>query len=162
MYDGIDMTGVRTTNPAMDWAFADRVRKSWKGKFLIKGMDTREDARLCVEHGIDGILVSNHGGRSLDDVPATITVLPRIAEAVRGRIPIVVDGGIRRGQDAFKALALGATAVALGRPIMYSLALGGWMAVQQVLEQLNSELQAAMRHTGIRNIAEITRKSITV
>jgi isopentenyl diphosphate isomerase/L-lactate dehydrogenase-like FMN-dependent dehydrogenase len=129
---------------------------------ILKGVMSPEMANLAIEHGCAGIQVSNHGGRSLDDVPATITVLPRIAEAVRGRIPIVVDGGIRRGQDAFKALALGATAVALGRPIMYSLALGGWMAVQQVLEQLNSELQAAMRHTGIRNIAEITRKSITV
>ena len=129
---------------------------------ILKGVMSPEMANLAIEHGCAGIQVSNHGGRSLDDVPATITVLPHIADAVRGRIPIVVDGGIRRGQDAFKALALGATAVALGRPIMYSLALGGWMAVQQVLEQLNSELQAAMRHTGVRNIAQITRKSISV
>jgi L-lactate oxidase len=129
---------------------------------ILKGVMSPEMATLAVEHGCAGIQVSNHGGRSLDDVPATITVLPRIAEAVRGRFPIVVDGGIRRGQDVFKALALGASAVALGRPIMYSLALGGWMAVQQVLEQLNGELRAAMRHTGDRNIAEISKKSINV
>ena len=78
MYDGIDMTGVTTQNPAMDWAFADRIRKFWKGKFIIKGIDTREDARLCVEHGIDGILVSNHGGRSTETLRATIEALPEV------------------------------------------------------------------------------------
>ena len=129
---------------------------------ILKGVMSAEVATLAVKHGCAGIQVSNHGGRSLDDVPATITVLPHIAEAVHGAVPIVVDGGIRRGQDVFKALALGANAVALGRPIMYSLALGGWMGVEQVLQQLNSELQAAMRHTGVQNIAEITRKSINV
>jgi lactate oxidase len=129
---------------------------------IPKGVMSPQMAIMAVEHGCAGIQVSNHGGRSLDDVPATISVLPRIAEAVRGRIPIVVDGGIRRGQDVFKALALGANAVALGRPIMYSLALGGWMAVQQVLEHLNGELRAAMRHTGVRNIAEISRQSLNV
>jgi lactate oxidase len=129
---------------------------------IPKGVMSPQMAIMAVEHGCAGIQVSNHGGRSLDDVPATISVLPRIAEAVRGRIPIVVDGGIRRGQDVFKALALGANAVALGRPIMYSLALGGWMAVQQVLEHLNGELRAAMRHTGVRNIAEISKQSLNV
>ena len=129
---------------------------------ILKGVMSAEMATLAIDHGCAGIQVSNHGGRSLDDVPATITVLPRIAEAVRGRIPIVVDGGVRRGQDVFKALALGADAVALGRPILYALSLGGWMAVQQTLEQLNSELQAAMRHTGLRTIAEISKNSINV
>ena len=129
---------------------------------ILKGVMSAEMAIMAIEHGCAGIQVSNHGGRSLDDVPATITILPRIAEAVRGRIPIVIDGGVRRGQDVFKALALGANAVGLGRPIMYSLALGGWMAVQQVLEQLNSELGAVMRHTGLRNIAEISKQSINV
>lgn len=129
---------------------------------ILKGVMSPDMATLAVEHGCVGIQVSNHGGRSLDDVPATITVLPRIADAVHGRITILVDGGIRRGQDVFKALALGASAVGLGRPIMYSLALGGWMAVQQVLNQINGELEAAMRHTGVRNIAEITKKSINV
>jgi lactate oxidase len=142
------------------WDDVAFIQKTSALPVILKGVMSAEMATLAVEHGCSGIQVSNHGGRSLDDVPATITVLPRIAEAVHGRIPIVVDGGIRRGQDAFKALALGATAVGLGRPIMYSLALGGWMAVQQALDQLNGELRAAMRHTGARNIAEISNKSV--
>ena len=108
MYDGINMTGVRTTDPAMDWAFVDRLRKFWKGKFFIKGMDTREDARLCLEHGIDGILVSNHGGRSTETARATLEALPEVVAEVGNRIPVFVDGGFRRGTDVFKALALGA------------------------------------------------------
>ena len=121
MYDGIDMTGVTTQNPAMDWAFVDRLRKSWKGKFIIKGIDTREDARLCLEHGIDGILVSNHGGRSTETLRATIEALPEVVAEVGGRIPVFVDGGFRRGTDVFKALALGAKAVGIGRPMSVGL-----------------------------------------
>ena len=121
MYDGIDMTGVLLQNPAMDWAFADRIRKLWKGKFIIKGMDTREDARLCVEHGIDGILVSNHGGRSTETSRATIEALPEVVAEVGNRIPVFVDGGVRRGTDVFKALALGAKAVGIGRPMLWGL-----------------------------------------
>ena len=105
----------------MDWAFVDRIRKFWKGKFIIKGIDTREDARLCVEHGIDGILVSNHGGRSTETLRATIEALPEVVAAVNGRIPVFVDGGIRRGTDVFKALALGAKAVGIGRPMLWGL-----------------------------------------
>ena len=95
----------------MDWAFVDRLRKFWKGKFFIKGIDTREDARLAVEHGVDGILVSNHGGRSTETLRATIEALPEVVAEVGSRIPVFVDGGIRRGTDVFKALALGAKAV---------------------------------------------------
>lgn len=124
---------------------------------LIKGVLSPELADQAVEHGVAGIQVSNHGGRQLDDTPATISVLPQIATAVRGRIPIIVDGGIRRGQDVFKALALGANAVAIGRPILYGLALGGWMGVQQVLEHLNQELVMAMRLAGTKTIADISR-----
>jgi lactate oxidase len=146
----------------MGWDDVAFIQKTSGLPVILKGVLSPEMATLAVEHGCGGIQVSNHGGRSLDDVPATITALPRIAEAVHGRIPIVVDGGIRRGQDVFKALALGANAVGLGRPILYSLALGGWMAVQQTLEQINGELQAAMRHTGLRSVAEISKKSINV
>jgi 4-hydroxymandelate oxidase len=160
MYNGIDMTGVRTQNPAMDWAFADRIRKFWKGKFIIKGMDTREDARLCVEHGIDGMLVSNHGGRSTETLRATIEALPEVVEAVGGRIPVFVDGGIRRGTDAFKALALGATAVGIGRPMLWGLGAFGQAGVDRVLEILQGELKLVMGNCGTRTIADITRSYV--
>lgn len=124
---------------------------------LIKGVMSAQQAAEAVEHGCGGIQVSNHGGRSLDDVPATITALPRIADAVRGRIAIVMDGGVRRGQDVFKALALGANAVALGRPVMFGLALGGWMGVQSVLEHLRDELKMTMRLAGVKSIGEINK-----
>jgi len=157
MYDGIDMTGVKTKNPAMDWAFADRVRKSWKGKFIIKGMDTREDARLCVEHGIDGILVSNHGGRSTETSRATIEALPEVVAEVNGRIPVFVDGGVRRGTDVFKALALGAKAVGIGRPMLWGLGAFGQAGVDRVLEILQGELKLVMGNCGTRTVADINR-----
>jgi len=157
MYDGIDMTGVKTTNPAMDWAFADRIRKSWKGKFLIKGMDTREDARLCIEHGIDGIMVSNHGGRSTETLRATIEALPEMVAEVNGRIPVFVDGGVRRGTDVFKALALGAKAVGIGRPFLWGLGAFGQAGVDRVLEILQGELKLAMGNCGTQTVADINR-----
>ena len=129
---------------------------------LIKGVLSPETALMAVEHGCAGIQVSNHGGRNLDGVPATFTVLPRIAEAVAGRIVIVLDGGVRRGQDVFKALALGANAVAIGRPILYGLALGGWMGVQGVLEHLKGELEMTMRNAGAKSISEISKLYLTV
>jgi isopentenyl diphosphate isomerase/L-lactate dehydrogenase-like FMN-dependent dehydrogenase len=161
MYDGIDMTGVRATNPAMDWAFADRIRKFWKGKFLIKGMDTREDAKLCLEHGIDGILVSNHGGRSTETARATIEALPEVVAAVNGQIPIFVDGGFRRGTDVFKALALGAKAVGIGRPMLWGLGAFGQAGVDRVLEIMQGELKLVMGNCGTRTVADITREYVT-
>jgi len=161
MYNGIDMTGVRMTNPAMDWAFADRIRKFWKGKFLIKGMDTREDAKLCLEHGIDGILVSNHGGRSTETARATIEALPEVVAAVNGQIPIFVDGGFRRGTDVFKALALGAKAVGIGRPMLWGLGAFGQAGVDRVLEIMQGELKLVMGNCGTRTVADITREYVT-
>ena len=157
MYDGIDMTGVRTQNPAMDWAFVDRIRKFWKGKFIIKGIDTREDARLCVEHGIDGILVSNHGGRSTETLRATIEALPEVVAEVGSRIPVFVDGGFRRGTDVFKALALGAKAVGIGRPFLWGLGAFGQAGVDRVLEILQGELKLVMGNCGTQTVADITR-----
>jgi 4-hydroxymandelate oxidase len=156
MYDGIDMTGVRTSNPAMDWAFVDRLRKFWKGKLIIKGMDTREDARLCVEHGIDGMLVSNHGGRSTETSRATIEALPEVVAEVGGRIPVFVDGGFRRGTDVFKALALGARAVGIGRPFLWGLGGFGQVGVDRVLEILQGELKLVMGNCGTQTVADIT------
>jgi 4-hydroxymandelate oxidase len=157
MYDGINMTGVGTQNPAMDWAFVDRLRKFWKGTFIIKGMDTREDARLAVDHGIDGILVSNHGGRSTETGRATIEALPEVVAEVGGRIPVFIDGGVRRGTDVFKALALGAKGVGIGRPFLWGLGAFGQSGVDRVLEILQGELKLVMGNCGTQKVADITR-----
>ena len=157
MFDGINMTGVRASYPAMDWAFVDRLRRFWKGKFIIKGIDTREDARLCLEHGIDGILVSNHGGRATETGRATIEALPEVVAEVGNRIPVFLDGGVRRGTDVFKALALGARAVGIGRPFLWGLGAFGQAGVDRVLEILQGELTLVMGNCGVRTVADITR-----
>lgn len=160
MYSGIDMKGVGGQNPAMDWAFADRIRKFWKGKFILKGIDGGEDAKLCVEHGLDGILVSNHGGRSTETSRATIEALPEVVAAVNGRIPVFVDGGIRRGTDAFKALALGAKAVGIGRPFLWGLGAFGQPGVDKVLEIMQAELKLVMGNCGTQTVADINRNFV--
>ena len=157
MFNGINMTGVRVPNPGMDWAFADQIRKFWKGKFIIKGIDTREDARLCLEHGIDGILVSNHGGRATETLRATIEALPEVVTEVGNRIPVFVDGGFRRGTDVFKALALGAKAVGIGRPFLWGLGAFGQPGVDRVLEIMQGELKLVMGNCGTQTVADITR-----
>ncbi|HEV3334119.1 MAG TPA: alpha-hydroxy acid oxidase, partial [Bryobacteraceae bacterium] len=160
MFNGIDMTGVRAPNPAMDWAFADQIRKFWKGKFIIKGVDTREDTRMCIAHGIDGILVSNHGGRATETLRATIEALPEVVAEAGGRIPIFVDGGFRRGTDVFKALALGAKAVGIGRPFLWGLGAFGQAGVDRVIEIMQGELKLAMGNCGTRTVADITREYV--
>ena len=127
---------------------------------VVKGVMSPVTAMQAVERGIDAVYVSNHGGRALDGVPAAITVLPRIADAVKGRVPIIYDSGIRRGQDVFRALALGADVVACGRPILYGLALGGHLGAQSVLEYLRDDLYIVMQLTGTPNIKSITRDHI--
>jgi 4-hydroxymandelate oxidase len=160
MYDGINMTGVSGQNPAMTWDFVDRLRKAVTVKLIIKGIDTREDARLCLEHGIDGILVSNHGGRSTETGRATIEALPEVVAEVGNRIPVFVDGGIRRGTDAFKALALGAKGVGIGRPFLWGLGAFGQAGVDRVLEILQGELKLVMGNCGTQNIAAIDRSYV--
>jgi 4-hydroxymandelate oxidase len=157
MYDGIDMQGVRLRNPTQDWAFVDRLRKYWKGKLIVKGIDTREDGRLCVEHGVDAILVSNHGGRSTETLRPSIEALPEVAAEVGNRIPLFVDGGFRRGTDVFKALALGAKAVGVGRPFLWGLGAFGQAGVDRVIEILQAELKLVMGNCGTRTVADITR-----
>jgi len=161
MYDGIDLTGVSTQNPAMDWVFVDRLRKAWKGRLFIKGIDGGDDAKLCLEHGIDGILVSNHGGRSTETGRATIEALPEVVAAVAGRIPVFLDGGVRRGTDVFKALALGAKAVGIGRPMLWGLGAFGQAGVEQVLTILQAELKLAMGNCGTRTLADITKAYVS-
>jgi lactate oxidase len=122
---------------------------------IVKGVMSPIVAAEAVRQGCAAIQISNHGGRQLDDQPATFTMLPQIADAVGGRIPIIFDSGVRRGQDVFKALALGANVVALGRPILYGLALGGWMGVQSVHEKLAAEFRMTMMAAGTASIADI-------
>jgi 4-hydroxymandelate oxidase len=119
---------------------------------VVKGICHPEDALLALEHGANGIWVSNHGGRQLDTAPATISVLPRVADAVAGRAQIVLDGGVRRGTDVVKALALGANAVAIGRPLLWSLAIGGADGVAQTLELLRAEIDSALALCGYNNL----------
>lgn len=146
----------------LDWADAEFIQKTTGLPVMLKGVMTPELAVAAIEHGCAGVQVSNHGGRQLDDVSASFTALPRIAEALHGRGVIAIDGGVRRGQDAFKALALGANLVAIGRPVLYGLALGGWMGVQAVFQHLDAELEMTMRLAGAHTIAEISRKYVNV
>lgn len=140
---------------APTWADLGWLKSQTSLPILIKGIMTPEDAREAIATGVDGIIVSNHGGRTLDMQPATITVLPEIAAAVAGRVPLLLDGGIRRGSDIFKALALGADAALIGRPYMYGLAAAGMTGVAHVLQILRAELEMTMALTGCNSLAEI-------
>ncbi|MEU4928649.1 alpha-hydroxy acid oxidase [Streptomyces yokosukanensis] len=138
------------------WEHITWLRSITRLPVLLKGVLHPEDARLAVRHGVDGLLVSNHGGRQLDTVPATLEALPAIVEAVAGRIPVLLDGGIRRGTDAVKALALGARAVGVGRPVMWALAQGGEKGVRRLLELLREELSDAVALCGAAALDELT------
>lgn len=155
MFAGIERGGMNS--PGTTWEFFDRLRKLTKMKLCIKGLETHEDAQLAVEHGADGIVVSNHGGRAMDACRATIDSLPEVVEAVHGRIPVLVDSGFRRGSDVFKALALGATAVGIGRPYLWGLGAFGQPGVERVLDIFHAELLLTMRQCGTRSVTEITR-----
>jgi isopentenyl diphosphate isomerase/L-lactate dehydrogenase-like FMN-dependent dehydrogenase len=155
MREGLDAAG--GVPQPLDWAYVDKMRKFWKGKFVIKGLTTGEDARLAVEHGIDGIHVSDHGGRVTETLQATIEALPEVVAAVNGRVPVVVDSGFRRGTDVFKALALGASAVGIGRPMLWGLGAFGQPGVERVLEIMQGELKLVMGNCGTRTVADITR-----
>ena len=158
MFTGIDVSKVTRLYPFdLTWASLDRLRQRWPGKLVIKGIVTREDAELAVKHGVDGLIVSNHGGRAEESGRATIDSLVEVVEGTRGRMPVLVDGGFRRGTDIFKALALGATAVCIGRPYVWGLAAFGQDGVEAVLDLMRRELALAMRQAGTRSISEITR-----
>jgi isopentenyl diphosphate isomerase/L-lactate dehydrogenase-like FMN-dependent dehydrogenase len=156
MFRGLDVQAAEDlTPPSMSWDYVKRLRDIWPRKLVIKGLVTREDALLAVKHGVDGIIVSNHGGRAEDSGRASIDSLAEVAPAVAGRLPVLMDGGVRRGADVFKALALGADAVGVGRPYIWGLASFGQEGVERVLEILQSELAGNMRQAGTRNVAEI-------
>lgn len=145
---------------APKWNDLEWLQARTKLPILIKGVMTAADALLAVKAGAAGIIVSNHGGRALDSQPATIDVLPEIVEVIADRVPVLVDGGIRRGGDVFKALALGAKATLIGRPFIYGLATAGAIGVSHVLHVLRAELEVTMALTGCRNLAAITSTSI--
>jgi 4-hydroxymandelate oxidase len=142
------------------WQYLDDIRKLIKVPMLIKGILTAEDARVCVEHGMDGIIVSNHGGRSMDYGPSTLEVLPEIVAAVNGRVPIITDSGYRRGTDILKALALGAQAVMLGRTTRWALGAFGAPGVQRLLEMLQTELVAAAAAAGCSTLKSIDARIV--
>ena len=144
-------------DPTLDWSDLAWLADISNLPVVIKGIVHPDDARLAVEHGAAGIIVSNHGGRQLDTCMATIEALPAVAEAVDGRIPILVDGGVRRGTDVLKALALGAKAVLVGRPILWGLAADGEEGVGQVLEILRKEFDVALGLCGCRSCDEVDR-----
>lgn len=141
----------------MTWETVDWIRSATRLPIVLKGILAAEDARLAVEHGASAVAVSNHGGRNLDTVPASIEALPGVAEAVAGRIPVLFDGGVRRGVGVVKALALGASAVMIGRPFLWGLAVSGAEGVKRVIEMLRLELEAAMALLGAPTLGALDR-----
>jgi len=137
------------------WDYVKRLKDTIGMKLLVKGIVTREDAELAIQNGVDGVYISNHGGRAENSLRPTIQCVPEVAAGVAGRAPILVDGGVRRGADIFKALALGATAVGVGRPYMWGLASFGQPGVEMVLDILRRELQLIMRQSGVTSIQSI-------
>lgn len=161
MYKGIQLAGIGAPDPPHTWVSIERLKKMSKMKLLIKGIVTPEDALLARDHGADGVIVSNHGGRAEPSGRGTIEALKDVVDAVGPSFPVLIDGGVRRGSDVFKALALGARAVGIGRPYIWGLASFGQAGVDRVLELLNAELRLAMRQFGTPSISQITRKAVT-
>jgi len=147
-------------DPAFDWATVERLRAQVELPLLLKGIVTREDARLASKLGVDGVIVSNHGGRQEGNGRATLDVLPEIAAELSGRMPLLVDGGIRRGADVFKALALGANAVCVGRPYLWGLGAFGQAGVEKCLRILDAEFERTMKLAGTATLADITAEHI--
>src|SRR5206468_11642196 len=146
MYQGVDGSGLRNTQSSnMTWDFLRRLRDTTKMKIVIKGILAWEDAVIAADNGIDAIIVSNHGARSEASGRSTIDALPEIVEAVKGRIPIIVDSGFRRGTDVVKALCMGATAVCVGRPYIWGLGAFGQAGVERVLEMLREETHGVVQ-----------------
>ncbi len=161
MFNGLDLSKVTALHPTnMNWDFVKRLRDTVSVKLLVKGIVAREDAQLAVEHGVDGLIVSNHGGRAEETLRPTVESLPEVIEGVGGKIPVLVDGGVRRGTDIFKALALGASAVGIGRPHAWGLAAFGQPGVEAVLEILRRELRTIMRQAGTVSVDRISRNYV--
>ncbi len=156
IYDGVDLSGLSNIqSSAMNWDFIKRLRDTTKMKMVLKGILAWEDAVLAADAGIDAIIVSNHGARSEDSGRSSIDALPEIVEAVKGRMPIFVDSGFRRGTDIVKALAIGATGVCIGRPYLWGLGAFGQPGVERVMELLRIELRGAMQQVGAPSIKDL-------
>ncbi len=156
-FEGIDVGGVHTNAATnLTWAFVQRLRDATRMKIVLKGILAHEDASLAAANGADGIIVSNHGGRAEDNGRSTIDALPEIVAAVGGRIPVLIDGGFRRGTDIVKALALGAQGICIGRPYLWGLGAFGQAGVERVLEILRTEVRAAMQQLGAPSIHRLT------
>lgn len=147
--------GYGLTNPTLTWADIEWLCAVAEIPVWLKGVINPDDALRAVSAGVAGVIVSNHGARNLDTLPSTAEALPRIVEKVQGKLPLLVDGGIRRGTDVLKALAMGAKAVLIGRPYLHGLAIAGAEGVARVVQILRDELEAVMALTGRRSIAEI-------
>jgi 4-hydroxymandelate oxidase len=144
-------------SPELSWKDVEWLRGITRLPLALKGVVHPDDARLALRHGVAALVVSNHGGRQLDGMPASVTLLPAVADAVEGAIPLLVDGGVRRGGDVVKALALGARAVAIGRPVLWGLAVAGESGVRAVIELLRDELEAALMLCGVGTLDELGR-----
>jgi 4-hydroxymandelate oxidase len=159
MFAGIE-PGFGLTSPSLQWDFIKRLKDVTKMKVVLKGIEAGEDAELAVKHGADGIMVSNHGGRALESGRGTVESLSEVVQGAGGKIPVTLDGGVRRGTDVYKALALGASAVGIGRPYVWGLASFGQAGVERVLEILNLELRLAMVGCGAPTVRDISPKSL--
>jgi (S)-2-hydroxy-acid oxidase len=160
-FANLDISKVTSLYAATNnWELVKRLKDLTTMKLVLKGIVTREDAQLAVENGVGGLIVSNHGGRAEDSLRPTIECLPEVLEGAAGKIPVLVDGGIRRGTDIFKALALGATAVGIGRPYIWGLASFGQAGVEAVLEILRRELKTIMQQAGTPSLEKITRNYV--
>jgi 4-hydroxymandelate oxidase len=157
---GLSVAAAAMFDRTLTWADLAWLRGLTDLPLLVKGVVTAADAALAVEHGVDGIIVSNHGGRQLDGGLASLRALPEVAAEVAGRCPVLVDGGVRRGRDVFIALALGADAVLVGRPVLWGLAVGGADGVTQVLTMLADDLEHTMALAGRPTLADIGRDAV--
>jgi 4-hydroxymandelate oxidase len=160
MFAGLDLKGVRFQPTNITWDYVRRLKDATPMKLVIKGIVTREDAELSVMHGADGIICSNHGGRAEASGRSSIESLPEVLEGAAGRIPVLVDGGFRRGTDIFKALALGAKAICMARPYLWGLAAFGQEGVEAILDILARELELMMRYAGTSSVGKITRAHV--
>ncbi|XP_047266170.1 peroxisomal (S)-2-hydroxyacid oxidase GLO4 isoform X6 [Capsicum annuum] len=158
----LEAYAAKTLDPSLSWKDIAWLKSITKLPILIKGVLTGDDATKAIEAGVAGIIVSNHGARQLDYTPATISVLEefQVVHAVQGKVPVLLDGGIRRGADIFKALALGAKAIMIGRPVIYGLAAKGESGVKQVIEMLKNELELTMSLAGCCTVDDITRSHV--
>jgi 4-hydroxymandelate oxidase len=150
-----------TTQRTFDWQTFDKLRKFTKLKLLLKGVESADDAKIACDRGVDGIIVSNHGGRATETLRPTIATLPEVVDAVGSRIPVMVDGGIRRGSSVYKALAMGARAVGIGRPYVWGLTAFGQEGVERVIDILQTELSLTMAQCGTPSVARITRAAVS-